>query len=498
MIEETLRSTVGWLAGTSTIPSETQSGSREYRTEHDSIGDKEVPADAYYGVQTLRAVENFRITGLSLHPEFIASLAQIKKAAAITNREVDALDAEKCEAIVSACDEILAGKFHSQFVVDPIQGGAGTSLNMNANEVIANRAIELLGGKKGDYSLVHPNDHVNLSQSTNDVIPTAGKMTTIRLLMKLRIQLQCLHLALSKKAEEFDHVIKMGRTQMQDAVPIRLGQEFRAYADAVRREIGRVEKAIDEMRPLNMGGTAIGTGVNADKAYLQRIVSALSEVSGIDLIQADDLIDATQNLDPFVAVSGAIKTCAVSLSKIANDLRLMSSGPRAGFGEINLPAMQNGSSIMPGKVNPVIPEVVNQVAFNVIGNDMTITMAAEAGQLELNAFEPIIFYNLFQSIDTLGFATETFVDNCINGITANEKRCREMVENSVGIVTTLAPVIGYQRAADIAKRALSENRSVREIILEEKVLDPEETVRILDPVNMTEPTFYGAHGHPST
>ena len=291
MIEETLRSTVGWLAGTSTIPSETQSGSREYRTEHDSIGDKEVPAGAYYGVQTLRAVENFRITGLSLHPEFIASLAQIKKAAAITNREIDALDAEKCEAIVSACDEILAGKFHSQFVVDPIQGGAGTSLNMNANEVIANRAIELLGGKKGDYSLVHPNDHVNLSQSTNDVIPTAGKMTTTRLLMKLRIQLQCLHLALSKKAEEFDHVIKMGRTQMQDAVPIRLGQEFRAYADAVRREIGRVEKAIDEMRPLNMGGTAIGTGVNADKAYLQRIVSALSEVSGIDLIQADDLID---------------------------------------------------------------------------------------------------------------------------------------------------------------------------------------------------------------
>jgi len=495
MIEETLRSTVGWLAGSSTIPSGAKSGDREYRTEHDSIGDKEVPADAYYGVQTLRAVENFRITGLSLHPEFIASLVQIKKAAAITNREIDALDSERCEAIVTACDEILAGRFRTQFVVDPIQGGAGTSLNMNANEVIANRSIELMGGKKGDYSLVHPNDHVNLSQSTNDVIPTAGKMTTIRLLMKLRIQLHCLHLALNKKAEEFDHVIKMGRTQMQDAVPIRLGQEFRAYADAIKREIGRIEKAVEEMRPLNMGGTAIGTGVNADKAYLQRIVAVLSEVSGLNFIQAADLIDATQNLDPFVAVSGAVKTCAVSLSKIANDLRLMSSGPRAGFGEINLPAMQNGSSIMPGKVNPVIPEVVNQVAFNVIGNDMTITMAAEAGQLELNAFEPIIFYNLFQSIDTLGFATETFVDNCITGITANEKRCREMVENSVGIVTTLAPVIGYQRAADIAKKALSENRSVRDIILEEKVLDPEEVARILDPISMTEPAFYGAHGH---
>lgn len=493
MIKETLRSTVGWFAGASTVPSGAEPSGREYRTEHDSIGDKKVPADAYYGVQTLRAVENFRITGLSLHPELINSLVQIKKAAAITNREIGALDSDICEAIVKACDEILAGRFRTQFVVDPIQGGAGTSLNMNANEVIANRAVELMGGQKGDYSLVHPNDHVNLSQSTNDVIPTAGKMTTIRLLMKLRIQLQCLHLALSRKAEEFDHVIKMGRTQMQDAVPIRLGQEFRAYADAIKREIGRIEKAVDEMRPLNMGGTAIGTGVNADKRYLQRIVSVLSKVSGLDFIQAADLIDATQNLDPFVAVSGAVKTCAVSLSKIANDLRLMSSGPRAGFGEINLPAMQNGSSIMPGKVNPVIPEVVNQVAFNVIGNDMTITLAAEAGQLELNAFEPIIFYNLFQSIDTLGFATETFVDNCITGITANEEKCREMVENSVGIVTTLAPVIGYQRAADIAKKALKENRSVREIILEEKVLDPEEISRILDPISMTEPAFYGIH-----
>ena len=491
MIKETMISTVGLPAGGYAIHPGTGSGQMKYRTEHDSVGDKNVPEDAYYGVQTLRAVENFRITGLQMHPEIISSLAYIKKAAAITNCEIGVLDPGISEAIVKACDEILKGGFLEHFVVDPIQGGAGTSLNMNANEVIANRAIELLGGRKGDYSIVHPNDHVNMGQSTNDVIPTAGKMTAIRLLMKLRLQLQCLHLTLTKKAEEFDHVIKMGRTQMQDAVPIRLGQEFKAYANAVHRNIIRIEGAADEMRMLNMGGTAIGTGVNADKAYLKRIVPVLNEVSGMDFVQAEDLIDATQHLDPFVAVSGAVKTCAVALSKIANDLRLMSSGPRAGFGEINLPAKQNGSSIMPGKVNPVIPEVVNQVAFNVIGNDMTITLAAEAGQLELNAFEPIIFYNLFQSIDTLGFAVETFVDNCIIGITANEDRCRELVENSVGIVTTLAPVVGYQRAADLAKKALREKRSVREIILEENVLSPEEVSRILDPVSMTEPGSFG-------
>ncbi len=489
MIKEMMRSTVGWPAGTRMARKETDRVV-EYRIEHDSIGDKKVPADAYYGVQTLRAVENFRITGLDMHPEMIVSLAQIKKAAALTNCEIGLLDPKISEAIVKACDEILAGGLRKGFVVDPIQGGAGTSLNMNANEVIANRAIELLGGKKGDYSLVHPNDHVNLSQSTNDVIPTAGKMTTIRLLMNLRIQLLCLALALSKKADEFNHVVKMGRTQMQDAVPIRLGQEFRAYADAVKRDVGRIEKAVEEMRPVNMGGTAIGTGVNADSAFLEKIVPKLNEVSGVDLIRAANLIDATQNLDPLVAVSGAVKTSAVTLSKIANDLRLMSSGPRAGFGEIRLPPRQNGSSIMPGKVNPVIPEVVNQVAFRVIGNDLTVTMAAEAGQLELNAFEPIIFYSLFQSIDILGFAAETFTDNCVTGIAANEERCRELVENSVGIVTALAPIIGYQKSADIAKKALAQNRSVREIVLEEKVLSPEEADRILDPVGMTEPGFF--------
>lgn len=463
----------------------------QYRTERDSIGEKAVPQDVYYGVQSLRAAENFRITGLALHPEMINSMAYIKKAAAITNCEIGLLEKRQAKAIVQACDEIISGKLHQYFIVDPIQGGAGTSLNMNANEVIANRAIELLGGEKGNYALLHPNDHVNCGQSTNDVIPTAGKMTALRLLGRLKGELARLHEALCEKAEEFDHVIKMGRTQMQDAVPIRLGQEFQAYADAVLRDIRRMEKAMDEMRTLNMGGTAIGTGINADEGYLRRIVPKLSEVSDMEFVQAFDLIDATQNLDPFVAVSGAVKACAVTLSKISNDLRLMSSGPRAGFGEINLPAKQNGSSIMPGKVNPVIPEVVNQVAFHVIGNDLTITMAAEAGQLELNAFEPIVFYCLFQSIDTLAYAVQTLVDNCVKGITANEARCRYLVENSIGIITAICPHIGYQNAADIAKKALQTGESVRSLILKEKLLTEEELEKILNPANMTEPGISG-------
>lgn len=464
---------------------------KEYRVEKDSIGVKDIPEEVYYGVQTLRAAENFHITGLNMHPEIINSLAYIKKASAITNCEVGILEKKKAQAIVQACDEIIEGQFHNDFIVDPIQGGAGTSLNMNANEVIANRAIEILGGKKGDYTIVNPNDDVNCGQSTNDVIPTAGKMTSLHLLQNLKKQLLRLYDALNEKAKEFDHVIKMGRTQMQDAVPIRLGQEFKAYSVAIMRDIHRMDKAMDEMRTLNMGGTAIGTGINADENYLRRIVPNLSEISGMEFIQAFDLIDATQNLDSFVAVSGAVKACAVTLSKMSNDLRLMSSGPRAGFGEINLPAKQNGSSIMPGKVNPVIPEVVNQVAFNIIGNDMTITMAAEAGQLELNAFEPIIFYCMFQSIDTLGYAVETLVDNCIVGITANEERCRQLVENSVGIITAICPHVGYEKTADIAKKAINSNESVRSLILKENIMDEEELSRILDPIHMTEPGISG-------
>ena len=463
----------------------------EFRVEKDSIGTKDVPENVYYGVQSLRAAENFHITGLNMHPEIINSLAYIKKAAAITNCEAGLLDKRRTQAIVQACEEILEGKFREDFIVDPIQGGAGTSLNMNANEVIANRAIEILGGKKGDYSVVNPNDHVNCGQSTNDVIPTAGKMTSLRLLKKLKKQLLRLHSALEQKADEFDSVIKMGRTQLQDAVPIRLGQEFKAYSVAILRDLNRMDKAMDEMRTLNMGGTAVGTGLNADESYLRRIVPNLSEISGMDLVQAYDLIDATQNLDSFVAVSGAVKACAVTLSKIANDLRLMSSGPRAGFGEINLPAKQNGSSIMPGKINPVIPEVVNQVAFNAIGNDMTITMAAEAGQLELNAFEPIIFYCLFQSIDTIAYAVNTFVDNCVIGITANETRCRYFVENSVGIITAICPYVGYQKAAEIAKEAIKTGESVRKLIIEKGLLTKEQMDEIMDPVQMTEPGISG-------
>ena len=462
-----------------------------YRVEKDSIGTKDVPSDQYYGVQSLRAAENFNITGLTMHPEIINSLAYIKKAAAITNCEVGLLPKNIAAAIVQACDEIISGQFHDDFITDPIQGGAGTSMNMNANEVIANRAIEILGGQKGDYSIVHPNDHVNYGQSTNDVIPTAGKMTSLRLLENLKKELLRLNEAFKLKAKEFDHVIKMGRTQMQDAVPIRLGQEFAAYSMAVSRDVNRIDKSMDEMRTLNMGGTAVGTGINADERYLRRIVPNLCEVSHMDFFQAFDLIDATQNLDPFVSVSGSLKACAVTLSKISNDLRLMSSGPRAGFGEINLPAKQNGSSIMPGKVNPVIPEVVNQVAFNIIGNDVTITMAAEAGQLELNAFEPIIFYCIFQSISTLTQAIRTFIDNCVLGITANETRCRYLVENSVGIITAICPHVGYQKAADIAKKAIKTGESVRTLILQENLLTEAEMEHILDPFQMTAPGIPG-------
>ena len=475
-------SAIGMRSGTILAPEDQKIN--EFRMEHDSVGDKKVPKSAYYGVQSLRAAENFKITGLSMHPELVTSLIYIKKACALTNCEVGKLDKEKADAIIAACDEIIDGKFLDNFIVDPIQGGAGTSINMNANEVIANRAIEILGGEKGDYTIIHPNDDVNKGQSTNDVIPTAGKMAAIRLLNNLTVQMKCLQVALSKKATEFKGVVKMGRTQMQDAVPVSLGQEFQAYTDAVSRNISRLEIAIEEMQSVNMGGTAIGTGINADKNYIKNIVPNLNKVSEMNLKQASDLIDSTQNLDPFVTVSGIVKACAVTLSKIANDFRLMSSGPRAGFGEITLPAKQNGSSIMPGKVNPVIPEVLNQVAFNVIGNDVTITMAAEAGQLELNAFEPIIFYNLFQSIDTLGFAVETFVDNCVTGIIANEERCNELVSNSIGIITVLVPYIGYQKSADAAKKALAQNKSVLDVVIEDKLLDPDKARELLNPKKM--------------
>lgn len=463
----------------------------DYRIESDSIGSKKVPQDAYYGVQSLRASENFNITGRKMHKEFIKSLALIKKAAAICNSQVGLIDEKIMKAIIQACDETMDGNLHDQFIIDPIQGGAGTSANMNANEVIANRAIEILGGEKGNYGIVHPNDHVNMGQSTNDVIPTAGKITALKLLFNAIEQLVKLNKALEEKAKEFDDVIKMGRTQMQDAVPIRLGQEFAAYSSVIKRDILRLKKAKEELMIVNMGGTAVGTGINADQEYLKRIVPTINNIGNLKLKQAENLIDATQNLDGFVTVSGTLKTCAVNLSKIANDLRLMSSGPRTGFGEINLPPKQNGSSIMPGKVNPVIPEVMNQVAYNIIGNDVTITMAAEGGQLELNAFEPVIFYNLFESIETLANGVNTFVVNCITGITANRERCKELVDNSVGIITAICPHIGYKRAATIAKTAINTGASVRKVILKEGILNESDLNKILDPIIMTQPGIPG-------
>jgi aspartate ammonia-lyase len=456
------------------------------RIESDSIGSMDVPADAYYGIQSLRSSNNFHITKSTLHKDLIISLAEIKKAAAITNREADLLNPSIANAIINACDEIINGKLHDQFIVDPIQGGAGTSANMNANEVIANRAIELLGELKGCYNIIHPNDHVNMAQSTNDVFPTAGKLTVLKMLPKTIAELQRLYNALKLKSLEFNNVIKMGRTQLQDAVPIRLGQSFNAFASMIKRDIERLKTAEKEMLSVNIGGTAIGTSINVSPEYLENITPNLRKICGFDIIQSKDLIDATQNLDCFVSVSSILKTCAVNLSKMANDLRLLSSGPKTGLAEIILPSMQNGSSIMPGKVNPVILEVVSQVAFNIIGNDFTITMAAEAGQLELNAFEPVLFYNLFESIETLENATRTLIDNCILGITANEDRCKELLDNSVGIVTALCPYIGYKKSSDLAKKALKSGISIKELVLSEDILTSEELETFLDPISMTE------------
>lgn len=456
----------------------------KFREEEDSIGKRQVPTEAYYGIQSLRASENFRITGRKVHPEFIRSIAEVKKAAAISNFEVGVIEEEIYKAIVKACEEIINGEYLDNFIVDAIQGGAGTSLNMNANEVIANRAIEILGGVKGDYNIVHPNDHVNCGQSTNDAYPSAGKIAIIRLLQKNIEVLEKLHDELVKKANEFNDVLKMGRTEMQDAVPISFGQVFNAFASVMHREINNFKKAIDVISVLNMGATAIGTGINADKEYIKRVVPNLSKVTNLNLIQAEDLIDATQNLDSFIFVSSMVKSCASSISKIANDLRLMSSGPRAGFGEINLPSKQNGSSIMPGKINPVIPEVVSQIAFNIIGNDTTITLAVESGQLELNPFEPIIFYCMFESLDTLHNGIKVFTEECIEGITINKEKCNNDVEKNIGIVTALCPYIGYKEASRIAKRALKENRTIRELVKEEKIIEEDKVKDILNPYNM--------------
>ena len=459
----------------------------ETRLEQDSVGTMEVPKDALYGIHSLRASRNFDITGKKMSRNFIRNIVLIKKAAAIVNGKYGFLDEKRASAIEWACDEVMTGKYKESFPVDAVQGGAGTSANMNANEVVANLAIVHLGGKPGDYAIVHPNDHVNMAQSTNDVIPTAGKLTVLVLADRLLDSLHELEAALMKKAKEFDDVLTMGRTQLQDAVPMRMGQAFQAFATAISRDIRRIELSLDSMHWVNMGATAIGTGINTEKEYFENICSTLSELSGKELHQAKDLFDATQNVDCFAEVSGALKACAINLSKMCNDLRLLSSGPCTGLEEIHLPAMQNGSSIMPGKVNPVIPEVVNQAAFLVIGHDVTVTMAAEAGQLELNAFEPVIFYQLFESLASLNGAVRTLIKNCIEGIEVNREHCAELVNRSVGVVTALNPYIGYKHSAEIAKESLRTGVPVREIILREKLMTAEELDRVLDPHRLTEP-----------
>jgi aspartate ammonia-lyase len=461
----------------------------ETRTERDLLGEREVPADARYGIQTLRAVENFPITGIRLahFPHLIRTLAMVKQAAARANRRLGLLDDPIAAAIDRACQEIIDGHWHGHFVVDVVQGGAGTSTNMNANEVIANRALELMGYSLGQYAHCHPNNHVNLSQSTNDVYPTAVRVATVLRLSELLAAMRELEHALRAKSEEFHDALKMGRTQLQDAVPMTLGQEFEAFAVTTGEDIARLKETARLFLEVNLGGTAIGTGINADPRYPEIAVEELRHISELDLVLAENLVEATPDTGAFVMFSGVLKRVAVKLSKMCNDLRLLSSGPRCGLNEINLPAMQPGSSIMPGKVNPVIPEVVNQIAFQVIGNDLTITLAAEAGQLQLNVMEPIISFNLFESLDMLTAGVRTLDSRCIRGITANREHNRTMVEGSIGLVTALVPALGYERASEVAREALTSGKTVREIVLEAGHLGDEELDRLLSPEAMTKP-----------
>jgi aspartate ammonia-lyase len=461
-------------------------GSRRMRKEHDLLGEREVPDEALYGVQTLRAAENFPITGVPLRefPELINALAAVKIAAAQANRGLGLLTDHVADAIVRAGEEIRAGRHHEHFIVDMIQGGAGTSTNMNANEVIANRALEILGRSRGTYDVVHPNEHVNRSQSTNDVYPTAIRIALHTALDGLRDALRDLCGAMDVKAVEFRELIKMGRTQLQDAVPMTLGREFKAWAHTLMEDVDRLGEAQALMREMNMGATAIGTGITASEEFTVAVRTHLSEVTGLMMITAPDLIEATSDTGAFVQLSGVLKRTATKLSKICNDLRLLSSGPRAGFGEINLPPMQPGSSIMPGKVNPVIPEVVNQVCFNIIGGDVTVTMAAEAGQLQLNVFEPIIAYKLLGGIHELTQAIRVLQEKCIVGITANAERMRFYVEHSIGVVTALLPVIGYEKATVVAKEALASGRGVTDIVLERGWMTRAQLDEVLSPEAM--------------
>ncbi|MFW5894778.1 MAG: aspartate ammonia-lyase [Bacillota bacterium] len=463
----------------------------KYRTERDFLGEVNIPYDAYYGIQTARAKENFTISKQPIHKQLIIGLAIVKRAAAQANMKAEFLDITKADVIMQACDQIINGELHDQFITDMIQGGAGTSMHMNINEVLANRAGELLGEDKGTYKTIHPNDHVNFGQSTNDVVPTAGKIATIRLTKKLLTELKKLHRSYLDKANTYLETVKMGRTHLQDAVPISIGQEFGAFAEALQRDIRRIDGALEELTFINMGATAVGTGLNASDVYKKAVIQNLRRLSHINFKTAPNLIDSTRNLDPFLWLSSALKTLAVNLSKTANDLRLMSSGPSTGLNEINLPQVQAGSSIMPGKVNPVIPEVINQIAFEVIGNDVSITKAVEAGQLELNVFEPIIFVNLFSSLDILRRGISTYRTKAIEGITVNKEKCVSYVERSSGVVTALSPHIGYEKSAAIAKEAMATGKTIREIVVQEGLLSNEEIDVILNIQNMTKPGIIG-------
>ncbi len=459
----------------------------KYRKEQDALGDVEVPSNAYFGAQTARAVANFPISGLRAHPTFIKATAMVKWASAEANMACNKLDPRTGTIIQKAAQEVIDGKLDEQFVVDVFQAGAGTSHNMNCNEVIANRALEMLGQKRGEYGSLHPNDHVNMSQSTNDVYPTAMRVAALLLLPALDEAMANLGSALEAKAKSFDNVIKSGRTHLQDAVPIRLGQEFSGYARAIGLLRGRVWAAGALLQELGMGGSAVGTGINTHPRYQKQVVLALQKISGLKLIASKNLFERMQSMSSFVALSGALREVAVELIRIANDLRLLSSGPRTGFAEITLPPVQPGSSIMPGKVNPVMAEVTNMVAFHVMGNDLTVSLAAQAGQMELNVMMPVINFNLLQSLEILTHCINLFSDKCVKGIGVNRRACRTYAEQSVGVATILNQSIGYEAAARIAKASVATGKSLREIVIEQKILSENEVDKILDPTKMTKP-----------
>jgi aspartate ammonia-lyase len=461
------------------------------RIERDMLGEVEIDDSCYYGVNTQRARRNFPISGTPIHPQLVRALAAVKKAAASTNLDIGRLEPEIARAIIAACDEIESGELDGQFVVDCMQGGAGTSANMNANEVIANRAIEILGGKKGDYSIVHPIDHVNMSQSTNDVFPTAVRIAAIRMLRPVTERFAELQTALQEKEEQFSAILKVGRTELQDAVPVTLGQEFGAWAQAISRDRWRLYKVEERLRQVGIGGTAVGTGLNAPKAYVFGVIEKLRALTGIGLARAEYMMDPTQNCDVFVEVSGLLKAAAVNIAKISSDLRLLSSGPRAGFGEIRLPAVQSGSSIMPGKVNPVIAEAANQAAFQIMADDFAITLAAQAGQLELNAFLPLIAKNLFEMLDLFNNTLTVFTEKCIKGIEADREKCESLLMNSLSTVTALTGYIGYDRASQVAKDCVCYNKTVRQVLTEQKIMDDELIDRLLRPEIMTSPGIPG-------